>query len=104
MLRTVKANICGEHQGQDTASCAWCRIAKLREENQRLRNCIRSCEDCDPDGKIMAGIQRRAKIEVLREVLAKCKESVKGDHPIIQAGALATMIIIQEELKQLEGE
>ena len=45
--------------------------AKLREENRRLRDCMKSCEDCD-DGKLI----RQAKIEVLREV-EKAMESIR---------------------------
>lgn len=111
-MRTVKANICGEHQGQDTASCAWCRIAKLREENQRLVGThaeVRQVYDAIIKEAWEAECERRctqAKIEVLREL----EESFAG---WLRCAGLSCeyrkacgdmAVAINKKRKQLEGE
>jgi hypothetical protein len=73
-------------------------IAKLREDYQLIRNCVRSCEDCDPDNRIMEGIRRRAKIEVLKELLGYAEWSRDIADNVVKT------YFLDRELKKLEEE
>ena len=48
--RTVKVIICGEHQGQDTAHCPFCKLEEQDAEIARLKTLLSAFEtECEDD-------------------------------------------------------